>query len=136
MIIVLDTNVFLVSISKKSKYRPIFDGILNKKYSLLISNEILTEYEEVITNRASPLVAHNVLEMLVTRSNVKKTEVYYRWNLIDVDKDDNKFADCAVAGNADFIVSDDKHFKSLVTREFPNIPLLDADRFIQKLDLS
>ena len=136
MVVVLDTNVFLVSISKKSKYRPSFDGILNKKYSLLVSNEILTEYEEVITDKAGPIVAHNILEMLVTRSNVRKTAVYYRWNLIDVDKDDNKFADCAVAGNADFLVSDDRHFKSLEKREFPDIPLLNADGFLQKINLS
>ena len=29
--VVLDTNVLLVSISKLSKYRPVFDAILNGK---------------------------------------------------------------------------------------------------------
>ena len=66
MRVVIDTNVLLVSLAKHSKYRPIFDGILHKKYRLLISNEILTEYEEVITNKTSPIVAHNVIEMLTT----------------------------------------------------------------------
>ena len=135
MVVVLDTNVFLVSIAKRSKYRPIFDGILNRQYNLLISNEILAEYEEVVTNKTSPMVAHNIMEMLTTRSNVQKTDVYYRWNLIDADKDDNKFADCAVAGNADFVVSNDRHFKSIAITEFPKLSLLKADKFLQKLSL-
>ena len=133
MRVILDTNVLLVSLAKRSKYRPIFDGILNKKYKLLISNEILTEYEEVITNKTSPIVAHNVIEMLTTRSNVLKVEVYYRWNLIDSDKDDNKFADCAVAGNADFVVSEDGHFRSIMNSDFPKLRLLKANEFLQKL---
>jgi len=48
MRVVLDTNSLLVSISKKSKYRPIFDGILQGKFTLLITNEILSEYTEII----------------------------------------------------------------------------------------
>lgn len=133
MLVVLDTNVFLVSISKGFKYRPILDGILNKKYELLISNEILTEYEEIIGEKTSPIVVHNILEMLTTRSNVQKIDVYYRWSLIGADKDDNKFADCAIAGNADFVVSDDNHFKVITDNEFPRLSLLRADDFLQKL---
>lgn len=46
MKIVLDTNSLLVSIPKKSPYRPIFDAIIEGKLTLLISNEILMEYVE------------------------------------------------------------------------------------------
>ena len=135
MRVVLDTNVFLVSIATRSKYRPIFDGILNKKYNLLTSNEILTEYEEVLSRNAHPLVAHNVLEMLVSRSNVERIDIYYRWNLITADPDDNKFTDCAVAGGADYVVSDDGHFKSIIDSDFPKLTLLNADQFCRKLVL-
>ena len=48
MRVVLDTNSLLASIAKKSKYRPIFDGILRGKFTVLISNEILSEYTEII----------------------------------------------------------------------------------------
>lgn len=133
MKVVLDTNVFLVSISKRSRYRPIFDSLLNKAYELLISNEILTEYEEIITRKTNEVVAHNIMEMLTTRSNVQKIDVYYRWNLIAKDEDDNKFIDCAIAGNADFVVSEDKHFKGVNANEFPKISLLKTDGFLQQL---
>ena len=36
----------LVSLLLTSKYRPIFDAIKSGAFTLLISNEILTEYEE------------------------------------------------------------------------------------------
>ena len=61
MRVVLDTNSLLASISKNSKYRPIFDGLLQGKFTLLITNEILTEYTEIIERKASPIVAANIL---------------------------------------------------------------------------
>jgi len=60
--VVLDTNSLLASIAKKSKYRPIFDGILQGKFTLLITNEILTGYTEIIERRSSPIVAANISE--------------------------------------------------------------------------
>lgn len=131
MRVVLDTNVLLVSIPKLSKYRPIFENLIEKKYTLIISNEILTEYEEIIARKANESVAQNIVKMLVTLSNVEKKEIYYRWNLIKSDKDDNKFADCAVAGNADYLVSNDHHFNVLETIDFPEVPLIDAEKFLE-----
>ncbi|MCR9131935.1 MAG: PIN domain-containing protein [bacterium] len=49
--VVLDTNVLLVSISSKSEYHWIFQALLNGDYQLHITNEILTEYEEVIAEK-------------------------------------------------------------------------------------
>jgi putative PIN family toxin of toxin-antitoxin system len=133
MRVVLDTNVLLVSIPKLSKYRPIFESLIGKKYTLIISNEILAEYEEIIAQKANESVAENIVKMLVTLSNVEKKEIYFRWNLIKSDEDDNKFADCAVAGNADYLVSNDHHFDVLETIDFPEIPLIDAEKFLEIL---
>jgi len=133
MRVVLDTNVLLVSIPKLSKYRPIFENLIEKKYTLIISNEILAEYEEIIAQKANEIAAQNIVKMLVTLSNVEKKEIYFRWNLIKTDEDDNKFADCAVAGNADYLVSNDHHFDVLETIDFPEIPLIDAEKFLEIL---
>ena len=133
MRVVLDTNVLLVSIPKLSKYRPIFESLIGKKYTLIISNEILAEYEEIIAQKANEIAAQNIVKMLVTLSNVEKKEIYFRWNLIKTDEDDNKFADCAVAGNADYLVSNDHHFDVLETIDFPEIPLIDAEKFLEIL---
>lgn len=47
--IVIDTNVLLVSISGKSKYHWIYKALLSGKFNLLLSNDILNEYEEIIS---------------------------------------------------------------------------------------
>lgn len=49
--------------------------------------------------------------------------------LINKDLDDNKFVDCAIFANADFIVSDDKHFNELGSVEFPKVLVVRLDDF-------
>jgi len=123
----------LVSIPKKSRYRIIFDSLINKQYQLIISNEILSEYTEIISQKTNQLIANNISEMLLSLANVHKQEVYYKWNLIENDKDDNKFVDCAVAGNVDYLISNDKHFNCLKKVEFPKLTVLNIDEFVEIL---
>ena len=47
MKVVIDTNILLVSVSATSKYHSVFQALLQGKYALCITNEILNEYEEV-----------------------------------------------------------------------------------------
>lgn len=46
MRVVLDTNILLVAIAKKSPYRIIFDALLANNFELIISNDILSEYTD------------------------------------------------------------------------------------------
>ena len=46
------------------------------------------------------------------------TNTYFHFHLIEQDKDDNKFVDCAIAANAKYIVSEDAHFKQLKNNHF------------------
>jgi len=133
MKVVLDTNVLLVSIPTKSRYRIIFDSLKNNNLTLIISNEILSEYTEIIGRKTNAMIANNISEMLVSLQNVHKQEVYYRWNLISEDEDDNKFVDCAIAGDVDYLVSNDKHFNCLNKIDFPKLNLLSIDEFIDLL---
>ena len=88
MKVVLDTNVLLVSIATKSRYRIIFDSLINNELTLIISNEILSEYTEIIGRKTNAMIANNISEMLLSLPNVYKQEVYYKWGLIEKDKDD------------------------------------------------
>ena len=42
-------------------------------------------------------------------------------NLIQLDSDDNKFVDCCITANAQYIVSNDRHFDILKHIEFPHV---------------
>ena len=64
MKVVLDTNVLLQAIAKKSRLRPIWDAYLNERYELLFTSSMLLEYEEKISEKTSHLVAFNVIALL------------------------------------------------------------------------
>lgn len=131
--IVLDTNILLIALPTKSKYRPIFDALLQEKFILAVSTSILNEYVEILGQKTTPIIANNVAEMLLNLKNVVKMEIYFRWNLIQNDYDDNKFVDCAIAANAKFVVTNDKHFNELKTINFPSIQVTNADDFLKDL---
>ncbi|MCB0653464.1 MAG: putative toxin-antitoxin system toxin component, PIN family [Saprospiraceae bacterium] len=133
MKVVIDTNVLLMSIPKISKYRLIFDGLLEGKYILAISDSILQEYIEVIGLKTTSQIAQNFSELILSLENVEKTEIYFRWNLIEQDPDDNKFVDCAISARVRYIVTNDKHFKNLDKIDFPPLEVVNADDFLAEL---
>ena len=134
--IVLDTNALLVSISRKSEYRPIFDSLLNGYFTLAITNEILSEYVEIIERKSNSTVATNIAEMLLNLQNVEKVDVYFKWNLIEADEEDNKFVDCAIAARVKFVVTNDKHFDILKRIEFPKVEIIKIQEFLEELKSS
>jgi len=131
--IVLDTNCLLATLPSRSTYHKIWTDFLEGKLELCVSTEILLEYEEIISQHASQLMADIVLKVLTTRKNVVKIEPTFRFNLIKSDPDDNKFVDCALCGNAEYIVSNDAHFNILSQYNFPKISVLKIQEFMQKL---
>ena len=133
MKIVLDTNVLLQAIAKKSSLRPIWDAYLNERYELLFTSSILLEYEEKISEKTSHLVAFNVIALLSKAINSVLIDVYYEWKLITADEDDNKFIDAAIAGNADYLVSNDTHFNEAKLIDFPKVNIITANKFLEIL---
>jgi len=63
----------------------------------VVSTEILAAYEELIQRKANQVVESNIIEMLINLENVFFQDIYFRWNLIAKDPDDNKFADISIA---------------------------------------
>jgi putative PIN family toxin of toxin-antitoxin system len=127
--VVLDTNVILRSISRRSAFSIILDKLYEGAYDLYITNDILLEYEEKITEIFSKETAELIIGALAFLPNVKKTDIYYYLKLIEADKDDNKFSDCAFACNAHCIVTDDRHFNVLKTIDFPSINTVTLEQF-------
>lgn len=132
--IVLDTNVLLISLPHISPYRPIFDNLLSGKFTLLITEDIFQEYLEIIAQKTTPAIADNIGRTLNQLINVAKVTTFYQWNLLTEDPDDNKFIDCAISGNAHYIVTNDKHFNILEQIKFPSINVLKADIFLKELN--
>ena len=127
--VVIDTNVFIVSLVPHMKYYWVYEQLLQGAYNLHVSNEILTEYQEQLVNRYELSFVDSNLEFLLLLPNVILVHPSYRWNLIKDDADDNKFVDCAIASNADYIVTHDRHFRVLDQVDFPKVGLAKLDEF-------
>lgn len=128
--VVVDTNCLLASISPRSPYYRLYQLFETEAFEWVVSNEILTEYEEQLTRHYSPATAHLVLTILTVAPNTLFQEAYYRWQLIAADGDDNKFADVAIAAGADCIVTNDRHFQVLRAIEFPRVPVMSLAEFL------
>lgn len=82
---------------------------------------------------APPEIANNLGDLLTRLGNVEQIETYFNWMLITEDPDDNKFVDAAVAGNVDYIVTKDGHFKVLKFIEFPKVNVISPENFVDIL---
>lgn len=91
------------------------------------------EYSEQLNARYNDSFFDKLISAFINLPDVSVFDPTYKWKLIESDPDDDKFVDCAVAANADFIVTNDKHFKVLKHVNFPSVNVLNADEFIAVL---
>jgi putative PIN family toxin of toxin-antitoxin system len=132
MNVVIDTNVMIESITSRSPYHNIFVHLLENKFFILITNEIITEYFEVFSQIYSKDLIQEIENFFLYSSSVVRVDPHYHFPVIEADPDDNKFVDCAVCGNADFLVTSDKHFGILRGILFPKVPIISPEEFIEK----
>lgn len=132
--VVLDTNVLLVIVPIQSPYANLYNDFKFGKFRISISSEILLEYEEQLKNRYKLNSVDIELNELLENKNTNLVTPDFNWNYITADPDDNKFVDCAIASNADFIITNDKHFAILQTIPFPKVNTLTLQQFIELLE--
>jgi putative PIN family toxin of toxin-antitoxin system len=133
MKIVLDTNCLLISVSSRSQFFWLWQAFLTGKYVICYTTEILNEYAEILSRYVSVDFANNIIDTIINAPNAEPITVYYNWNLIITDPDDNKFVDCAVSANAKYIVTNDRHFNILKEIDFPKVDIATIDEFQEKI---
>lgn len=87
------------------------------------------EWELFLTQKTTPVIASNVVQTLLNAPSVELIEAFFKFELIQKDPDDNKFVDCAIAGNATYVVSNDVHFDILKEIDFPKLDLKSLQEF-------
>ena len=132
--VVLDTKCLVQMISRHSPYRLAWQAFREGKYILCVSNDILEEYMEILERVANTMVAHNIVNAIVRSPFVRKIDPHFRFAMIKQDPDDNKFVDCAIVAGADYIVSEDTHFRVLQDIPFPSVCVICLDEFIKDLN--
>ena len=100
---------------------------------ICVSTEVLFEYEEILSVKTSPYFADIIIKTLLNRTNLVRVNPTWHFNLITADPDDNKFVDCAVCGQAEYLVSNDRHYEILKSVFFPQLNLVKIQDFIKVL---
>jgi predicted nucleic acid-binding protein len=132
-IIALDTNALVQSIPTRGRFRPIIEGFDAGRFLLVVSHEILLEYEEILKAIGGPTAWPAFESLLIARAAfVRRVDPTYFWKAIVHDPDDDKFVDAAVAGEADWIVTEDSHYNVLFEDARLTVRPLHPSLFIER----
>ena len=137
MRVVIDTNVIVSRIlSPAGTPAKIFAAWEQGRFELLVSPAILNEYHRVLAE-AKIRARHRMSDdgILDVMKGFEQFAVVVEpedeLGAVDQDPDDNQFVDCAVAGNAAYIVSGDAHL--LAIGEVRGIPIVRPSVFLALL---
>jgi uncharacterized protein len=130
--VVIDTNVF-ISAFYLPESRPANVVLLARRKTILnlISPQILKEVERIIKKKL--LWDNSKTQSAVRRIKNFSEEVHPQERLaIIADDPDNRILECAVAGQADFIISGDHHLLDL--ENYQGIKIVNPARFLEAIE--
>ena len=130
--IVIDTNCLLAVLPSRSPYHKVWTDFMENRVEFCVSNEVLMEYEEILHQKTSSFFADAIIKTLLNRRNVLRVTPVWRFGLIQQDPDDNKFVDCAICGQAEYLVSNDKHLRVLKTIPFPPVTVVTLQEYVKE----
>jgi predicted nucleic acid-binding protein len=62
----------------------------------------------------------------LTSGNLIRISPHFQFHVISADPDDNAFTDCAIAANADYVITEDTHFLPLANAGYRPQPVTPA----------
>lgn len=131
--IVIDTNTLISALGwRLGKPRKIFDKCVAGELKLLQSKSLIEEFEKVINRPKFAFIPENLkiefMEILFETSEIIEPNISL--NVIEEDESDNRILECAVCGDAKYIISGDEHLLNL--KEYAQIIVLNANNFLNK----
>ena len=131
MIVTLDTNIFISALFWNGNERILLNKCKVKELELIISPDILEEIDVVLEYKFSypDDKKADFLRNIIMMSKLIFPNVEI--DVIKNDPTDNRILECAVSGNANYLISGDKHLLNL--KEHEGIMILNAKDFLDKL---
>lgn len=148
--VVIDTNVFISGLLGSRTSRQFIQLVREKKIGIVISPELLNEliqvasqpkFKEVISPPAVKTLSELIKSRALFVSPTRRIKICRH-------PADNRILECAVSGNVEFIITNDKDLLSLnpykditiITpweylnslKTFPNIPIIPPQEFLKK----
>ena len=130
--VVADINVFISALMFGGLPGTFLDLALLQSFLLVTSPALLDELDEKLRLKfgLSPNDADLVRAQLQSSAVVVKPTVILA--VIKDDPDDNRVLECAAAGEANYIVSGDRHLLQL--RSYEGIPILTVRQFMDAVE--
>ena len=125
----MDTSTLISALGWEGKPQQIFNYCLDKKWTPVISPEILEEIREVLFREKFNFIdADKKNEFILLLSQL--AEVVYPMHKLNIcrDKEDNKFIEAAVSAKVKVLVSSDNDLLSM--KEYKDIKILSPHEFL------
>ena len=133
MNVVLDTNVFISGIFWRGNFcSQIISAWKDKKFNLVSSLQIIEELIKTLRDFKIKLPDYMIRgwrDLIIQNSIIVDPEIK-----LDIAKHkvDNKFIEAAIAGNAGYIISQDRHLTEI--GEYKGIRIIKPDEFLEVLE--
>lgn len=134
MTVCIDTNSLIQLFGKRSRFRAIAVALMDGRIELALSTAILLEYEEVAAALYGPVFAQEVasfLDLATAAGSVRQVDPRFHFRIITADPDDDIFADCAIAADAEFVITEDRHYAALHNTGYQPQPIT-PEEFIRR----
>jgi len=131
MKVVLDTNQLISAFFWNGNEREVLEKCRAKELDLLISPDILEELDTVLDRKFSvpedkrAEYTRNII--LISRLVFPDKKI----DVIKIDPPDNRILECAVGGDAEFIITGDNHLLS--QKSYKGIKILKAKEFLYRI---
>ena len=131
MIVCIDTNTLLQAAKHGHPFAPLLQAWVGGRLVWAVSNDILLEYQEVLTRQSGAARWQQLGRILdlaeLTTGNLLRVSPSFHFHVVTADADDNIFTDCAIAAGADWLITEDAHFAPLAGAGYKPQPITPAD---------
>ena len=126
--VVIDTNVYISAIFWNGNPRKIIELGRDGKIKIYTSKDIIGEISDVLI-RKFKLESYDVERILLDFSSFSiLVKPIQSLKIIKQDPDDDKFIECAISCDADYIISGDRHLVNL--KEYRGIKIVNPLDFL------
>lgn len=129
--IVLDTNVIVSSLNFPGKPAEIFDLVIAGELANITSDKIITEVKNILIRKFS-WEAKEVEDTGALLQFISEMVNPKRQLRVVSREPDNRILECAVEGQADFIISGDHHLNDL--RAFQGVRIVNPAAFLSLIE--
>jgi putative PIN family toxin of toxin-antitoxin system len=133
MRVVADTNILISALLFGGLPGKFLDLALRRRFTLVTSKALLDELDEKLRGKFAVSESDALAIRAKLEGHANLVEPDFELNAVPDDPDDNRVLECAVAGQADWIVSGDRHLLGLVRHA--GIEIVTVRQFVETTGL-